>query len=351
MTLAIKKAASAVTRGTAEGPTVSDGYARAAFDIAVQAGADPAALAAQSGYDGRSDGDPERRIPLDAYCALLRAGAALTGDPAFALRFGFHSQFEEISIVGLITHAAPTMADAFEQMNRYARLAVEVPGHGPAARFALVRRDGDLWIEDRRPNPDVHPELTEATVARFIGNMTRHMPGIPFARHVSVTHRAPPHAAAYAEVLGVPVRFGAAHNAIAIDPAWPSIPLPSANRYVFGIFAKRGDALLETLLKEKSLAGRVEATLLPILHTGQIGASAIARRLGMSPATLYRRLKSEHAQFADILDGLRRRMAGEYLADRRVSVGETAYLLGYADAASFSRAFKRWHGRSPGGRA
>jgi AraC-like DNA-binding protein len=44
---------------------------------------------------------------------------------------------------------------------------------------------------------------------------------------------------------------------------------------------------------------------------------------------------------------LRHKLALHYLSGKKVSVNQTAYLVGFSDPASFSRAFKRWTGRSP----
>ena len=74
---------------------------------------------------------------------------------------------------------------------------------------------------------------------------------------------------------------------------------------------------------------------------------AVARQLGFSRQTLYRRLKSEGIRFADLLDNLRHQMAMHYLEGKKTSVNETAYLVGFSEPSAFSRAFKRWTGRSP----
>jgi AraC-like DNA-binding protein len=118
-------------------------------------------------------------------------------------------------------------------------------------------------------------------------------------------------------------------------------------RYVFGVLTQKADDLLQELEDLKTVRGRVEAVLLPLLHTGEVGADAVARTLGFSRQTLFRKLKAEAATYEQVLDGLRHRMALRYLTARKVSVNETAYLVGFSEPAAFSRAFKRWTGKSP----
>jgi len=239
------------------------------------------------------------------------------------------------------------MGAAFAEMNRYARLVIEVDGLETGDRFHIVKRDGQVWLEDRRRHPNDFPELTESTWTRFIVGSAQAFPRAAFAKAAYVPHSAPGHRAEYERLWQVPVFFASGRNALLIEESWLSLKINRSNRYAFGIFSDRADAMLKDLLDTKTAAGRVESTLVPILHTGKLGMAQVAKKMGLSRAALYRQLKEEGIGYDALLDGLRRRMALHYLDGGKVSPSQAAYLVGFSNPAVFSRAFRRWTGVSP----
>lgn len=328
------------------GLTVSAGLTESLLAFAVARGVDRQELLGASGIDPGAFDHPDARLPVAAYVALMRAAKRLTGDPALGLHFGAADDMAQFSVVGLVAEAATTMAESIEQLNRYGQLVIEVGLDGPD-RFRLETHVDGTWAHDARLHPNAFPELTESTFARMTAGAIRKFGRSP-ARLVRVTHPAPGHAALYADIFGAPVEFGAGRNEMLIEPDWLAMPVALAPRYAFGILARHADALLAKLQASHSLAGRIEAALMPVLHKGAPGIEALARQMGMSRATLYRRLRDEGTSFEHLLDGLRRRLALDYLSAGRVSVSEAAYLSGFSDPAAFSRAVKRWTGQSPG---
>lgn len=324
--------------------TVAAGLARGLLDFAVSKGASRTQLASQARLTLAELEDIDRRIPFERYVALMRAGQALTGDPALALHYGETNDMAQVSVVGLLAYACETMGEALIQMNRYGRLVVEFDG--PKERFRVEQRDGGVWVVDNRENPNAFPELTESTFARAIC-APRRFGVTQLAKKVRVTHAAPSYRAEYERVYGAPVTFEASWNAIELDPKWMNHKISVQPRYVFGILAERADALLAELEGSKSMRGRVETLLMPVLHKGDASMDTIADKLGLSRQTLFRQLKAEGVTFEKVLDELRHKLALRYLGAKKVSVNETAYLVGFSDPAAFSRAFKRWTGISP----
>ena len=99
--------------------------------------------------------------------------------------------------------------------------------------------------------------------------------------------------------------------------------------------------------QERPVGVMIERHIEPLLASGPVRIDDVARDLGFSRQTLYRRLKAEGMTFEQLLDGLRRRLALRFIRDEGLPVKEAAYRLGFSDPAAFSRAFKRWTGVSP----
>jgi AraC-like DNA-binding protein len=324
-------------------PTVSAGLARAYFEFAVARGADPKALAAHA--DVARVRDRDSRVPLAQYRALVRAGKQLTGESGLPIQFAEAIDMAEFSVVGLLANAAATMREALVQLNRYGQLAAEVElGEGP--RFSYEQRDGVPWLVDTRQDPNDFFELTETTFTRMITLPRRFLPG-EYVLEAHVTHPAPAHRAVYEAVWRCPVTFGAAWNALRTNQTLRDHRIRAHPAYAFGALSAHAEQLLADLQTAKTARGRVESLLMPILHTGEISMETIAAALGVSRKTLYRHLKEEGVTFEQVLDALRHKLALRYLESQRVSVNETAYLVGFSDPSAFSRAFKRWTGKSP----
>jgi AraC-like DNA-binding protein len=333
-------------------PTIATGFANAFLKFAVARGADRQTLIEQSRLRPEDLAELDNRIPLGTYTALMKAAIKLCNEPALALLFGAEVSLSDISILGLIGNAA-TAEEGLQQVNRYARLAIDGGEGETAHRLEFVPEDGKIWFKFASTLFAENPLLTEGAFARCVcegrkvaaatGGVTQW----PSPKAIRFTHAEPSYRAEYDRVFGVPLVFESSMNAILFDEELLSVRMPQPNQYVSSLFTERAEALLKKLENSKSMRGRVESLLIPSLHTGEANIETIARKLALSRQTLFRKLKAEGVTFEQVLDELRHKLACEYLNGKNISVNETSYLLGFSDAAAFSRAFKRWTGASP----
>ncbi|HEX8064124.1 MAG TPA: AraC family transcriptional regulator [Allosphingosinicella sp.] len=327
------------------GATVAAGLARGLIEFAETRGADRDDIVAAAGLDERALAEQDGRVPIEEYRLLFRAATAATGDPAFALYFGLQIDMAELSAVGLLLQSSATIAEVLVQLNRYTPLLVETECTG-AERFEQQSRGGEIWIVDTRVAPNAFPELTETTFARFVGS-TRQFGMRSFVTQVQVTHPEPDHAVHYARVFGIPTQFSAPWNAMKVDETWLAQPVRLQPAYLSNILTAHTEGLLRALEETHSIREQVERLLMPMLHSGEARMERAAGALGWSSDTLYRRLRAEGVTFEELLDDLRRKVALRYIEEEAVAISQIAYLVGFSEPSAFSRAFKRWTGRSP----
>lgn len=338
-------------------PTIAAGYPKALLDFAVSKGAARQMLIERSHICPDDLKDQDNRIPLANYMALLKAGIELCNEPALSLLFGEAVRFQDVSLVGLIGVAFDNVESVRRQVNRYAPLTLDADDGGTADAIELVRENGDVWMKFTGEIYKANPLLTESGFARNVcgaralqASLSASMPSLAnlqFPKAIRFTYKEPSYRAEYDRIFGVPLFFESLMNGFLIDEAFLNMKLPRTNPYLSEIMSARAEELLKSLESSKTMTGRVENLLIPILHTGEASMDMIAVKLDLSRQTLFRKLKAEGVTFEKILDELRHKLALHYLNEKKVPVNQTAYLLGFSQPAAFSRAFKRWTGSSP----
>lgn len=98
---------------------------------------------------------------------------------------------------------------------------------------------------------------------------------------------------------------------------------------------------------ESSLVIDLEEAIRVLLKTGHPSIDRVAYGLDLSTRTLQRRLREQGLTYSQLIEFVRQREAHRKLRATNESVAQIAIALGYADPSSFSRAFRRWAGRSP----
>ncbi len=91
----------------------------------------------------------------------------------------------------------------------------------------------------------------------------------------------------------------------------------------------------------------IKKLIAELLPEGHPRIDQTARRLGIPVRTLQRRMREAGLSYRELVADVRFQAARRRLDDRKSHLRVVATRLGFADASSFSRAFRRWSGVSP----
>jgi AraC-like DNA-binding protein len=305
-------------------------------------GLDFAELARRAGLDPELLARPNARYPAAGLQRLWEISAAASGDPLFGFRVGNLIRPGLFHALGLGMVSSTSVLGSLERIERYSSV---VSTNG---RLAVVRRDGMVGLETR-PNETTIMPTTECVDAIVIG-LCRVLeqcagPSAMPTKIVFMRPRVAP-AEAYRAVLKCPVEFDGNHIAILFDAVAAERPVLTGNADLAAEADRLAARHIEGLMPE-STATKVRALLLKAMPSGEFDQVVIARSLNQSASTLQRRLRKEGTTYQSLLDATRRELAFDYLRQGRDSLADIAFLLGFTDQANFTRAFRRWTGRTP----
>lgn len=312
------------------------------LDVARARGADVDALGREAGLAGRELGSLDERVPLVSVYALLEATAAAIGGSLLGVTIASAIDVELFDALGFLILTSPTFGVAMERTLRYQRIWND----GERYTLAIEGDHAHLRYEPFGPERPAHRHMAEM-FAFDVGVNAPRLVAQPAAPAVVRLRAEPPlDRAAYEAVFGAPLVFSAAIDEVVLPLALFDQPMPRADAAMHAFFVRHADAMLARLEPAPCLRDRVRAFVVEHLADGRATLGHAAKAMGVSARTLQRRLQAEDTGFDELVEAVRRAQAVALL-DAHMSIGEVAYLLGYAEPSVFHRAFKRWTGTSP----
>lgn len=145
-----------------------------------------------------------------------------------------------------------------------------------------------------------------------------------------------------------PLRYQDGQVGLRFEKRWLDLPVVQSVQSVEEFLRQAPASLVVKYRDQASLTERIRRMLRRHLDSEMPSLEEVGRSLGVTPQTLRRRLQEEGQGYQAIKDDLRRDAAIEYLARPELTLIEIANLLGFSEASTFHRAFKKWTGVAPG---
>jgi AraC-like DNA-binding protein len=290
--------------------------------------------------------DPDARVPLATFDAIAVWAMQGSRDPQFGLRV-----IEEVSLQSddwamyLLTRS-PNLGRALEAIVRFSRLS----GDGVELKLSTAPTASvSIEVVDAGRRPDRAVRCTLQAWCGFLARVGRGLirpPSPPLAVELPFDDRDG--SGEYERAFGVAPTFGAAQARV----SWQSEALVrgsvQGDAALHHLLERHAHAIVQTLPEVGDLLGQVRGAIVELVSDGEVTLERVAKRMRTSPRTLQRRLQRDASQFRDVVEDVRKALAVQYLRESSLSVDQTAYLLGFSTSSAFGRAFRRWHGCSPG---
>lgn len=247
------------------------------------------------------------------------------------------------TLLDYLAGASPTLRAALGQIARYIGLI----SRNVSWVLGVRESDGLTTFEEQATYaPDAIPApLREFGMALSASRLRGWFDRAP--REAWFTHAAQGPADEYQQILGCPARFERDRNALRFDDDALAAPARAHDPQLFRILESHAERVLAETPAVATIRERVRREVVHRLREGEPGIASIAAALATSERSLQRKLQGEGVSFRDVVDEARHKLAVVYLGDPSLSLTDVACLLGYSEAAAFTRAFKRWTGRAP----
>ena len=281
-------------------------------------------------------------IDYQQYLQLIDNAYILTPDPAFALRLG--EQFY-VNHDGLLACRIMSSENALQAMNLlkdYQSLLTLLFEF----KFEVLDDYAVFTVQPAYQLQDSLPFFIEYTYAAIF-SIGKFCIGITHMElSYEFTYEPALSAERYINFFGEQVHFGCEQNRVLVPLDILQKPFIFADKHT----AKLNDEICQNKVTSIEHDLDIEQRVKTLIQKNQfvnISLESLAEQLCMSPRTLSRQLKSHNVSYKALLEEARKKSVIQKMREHDLPLEKIAVQLGYQDASSFSRAFKKWFGVAP----
>ena len=308
-----------------------------------EAGHDPLPMLERAGIPSDAPDDPEYTLAPREELAFLEDALLTLEQPDLGLTLGPRYHLPMYGMLGLAAMTSANLAETFRVVFKYIHLTWTFMHWN----LRTENKQVIIQLEKRRDLGNCYQYMVDRgltacyTIACDALGLT-----LPLLE-VNVKQPEPDYADRYREIFKCPINFGAGANDFRFEEHYLHQPLQQSETESSRIFEAQCEQICANLDEGGGFTEVVRQHLLQLPN--QISSlERIAERLHTTPRTIQRKLAQENTSYHELVENIRRNLAIEYLKTTALSLEDIAARLGYADAPSFSHAFKRWTGSPPG---
>jgi AraC-like DNA-binding protein len=312
------------------------------IDLGRSAGVPPALLLKLTGLTDAALRDPDARVPVVAEVSAWQALAKRVPDPEFGVRGGAAVRARQLGLLGYVACFSGTLRDALGRLERYGRILTE------AVEVRLHEDRPGVVLAISHPALGSGLPIAQAYRLAAVLQLTREITGRDLVpAEVTFAYPQPRNLSAHRQHFRCPLRFAAPVASIVFRQQDLDLPIVRADETLAGYLGEYANQVLASLVRGDTVRYSVRAAIWSLLGEGTPSLGRVAAALDTRPRTLQRRLAAEGTSLQREIQEIRKTMAIALVRDRGASIGEVAFLLGYAEPSAFYRSFRRWTGSTP----
>jgi AraC-like DNA-binding protein len=284
---------------------------------------------------------PNNLVPYPLIGKLLSVSAQLTNCDHIGLLVGQRGRLAIMGFAGQIALCSDTAGEGLQKFADFFSL------HNTAATVDVITSGGFTRLVYAVAEPGMGETSHIQLGAMALGfNILQELCGSEWLpAMVTVAGRAPSNLRPCQQFFRAPLRFESDQSSLTFENHWLDRPLPPMDPLKRRQLEAEARALRASIMADfPALLRRI---LLKQLFIGECSMDHVAALLGMHRRTLDRRLKAHGMLYGEVLESMKREVACQLLRDTKLHAQQIAESLGYASAANFSTAFRRWTGVTP----